>query len=81
MADIRKPDLIMLLRFSGKRKALKLELFRAQQWGHGGTRKVYRLRMNGKWFQGKKDQERDYKDFYTFYEFRDLLWRSLKIKM
>lgn len=74
MAEKRKPDAIFLLRFSGKAKSLKVELFHAGQWGESKHRKQYRIRVHGKWFA--RDGEK--MSFFSQYEFRDLLWRSIK---
>jgi hypothetical protein len=75
MSEKRKPIFIMLLRFSGKR-TLKIELFNANDFEEKTKKTIYtycqlwhryRLRVNGKWFQG----------FHTWYEFRDILFRSI----
>lgn len=81
MGERRKPDLIVLLRKPGKRKAGKLELFDSELWPDGkrwkfGSRaKRFRIRVNGKW--NDKMQEGN-KKYFTKWEFRDLLWRSIK---
>ncbi len=81
MSDIRKPYIIMLLRYSGKKKSNKIELFDAKLWDEGcvvrGRSKTprYRLRVNGKWFNSKEGAM----VFYSKTNFRDLLMRSLKI--
>lgn len=82
MSDKRKPELIILIRKPGK-KSMKLELFFASKWkqpfwmnsGSWGNR--YRIRFNGKWF----DKIDGYvgKKFFTKWEFRDLLFKSLKM--
>lgn len=77
MSEIRKPYLTFLLRYDGKKKSTKLELFDAFLWNKsfGVFRgKRYRMRVNGKWFQTP-----DGKKFFYKYEIRDIFWRSLKI--
>lgn len=70
MSEKRKPDLILLLRYSGKNKSNKLEIFKATQWG--GAENQYRIRVKGKWFpEGEKI-------FYFKTQIRDMLWRSIK---
>lgn len=73
MAEKRKADYVFLLKSSGKKKFNKVEVFCAEQWE--GNRKMYRLRINGKWL----DKKKDYKGKKYLYrtEIRDLLWRSI----
>lgn len=81
MAEKRKPRLTMLLRKRGKRKSIKIELFEAHLWpklyakfgSRGGQ--WFRIRINGRWFDTLNS---DTLMFYTFYKFRDMLWRSIK---
>lgn len=83
MGEKRKPCFEMLLKKDGKRMA-KLELFDSDLWKDGGEKgwrwgtraKRYRLRVNGKWNDkaNKKNQK-----YFTKWQFRDLLWRSIKI--
>lgn len=82
MAEKRRPTLTMLLRFPGKKKATKLEIYPAELWGWKKTDdkgvkvgKKYRLRLNGKWFNSKRDDK-----FFWRSEIRDLLWFSLRGK-
>lgn len=70
--------MVMLLRFSGKRRSWKLELFRAKDWpvsffAGGGLYHRYRLRVNGKWFNLPDGRP----VCYTIHEVRDLMWRSM----
>jgi len=74
MAEKRKPDMVMLLRFPGKMRNWKAELFRSSKWGRDWTQKRYRIRVNGKWFCLPDEKI----SFFSQYEFRDLLWRSIK---
>jgi hypothetical protein len=83
MSEKRKSDLIILLKYRGK-KNVKIELFNATQWIHfpkwknGEWAKVrYRLRANGRWFNGVDKWDKQLK-YFTWYEVRDLLWRSFK---
>lgn len=79
MAEKRKPDVIFLLRNQGK-KNQKVELFDANLFGMRNTGreqiKRYRIRINGKWFDKRKDYEG--LTYFTKWEFRDLFWRSIK---
>ena len=80
MSDIRKPSFIFLLRFQGKRKSSKVEVFNAKLWDdglwkkrHGTKTDRYRIRVKGKWFNDKNGNP----IFYSKTEIRDLLWRSI----
>lgn len=78
MSEKRKAHLTILLRYNGKAKSNKLELFEATQFNDKAHlergAKLYRLRVNGKWYDKLSD-----KQFYTKWEIRDLLIRSIKI--
>lgn len=82
MAEKREPTLTVLLRFQGKPKSYKVELFHATDWpgwffrGHyGGDRRFrYRLRVNGRWYKAKADGG---PTCHTTHEVRDLLWRPV----
>jgi len=69
-----KPDLVILVRISNQRKSSKVELYDAIYFGYRpeprqkATR--YRIKVNCKWFDNK---------FYTRWEFRDILFRSLPL--
>lgn len=81
MAEKRKAELTILLRYNGKRKMNKVEFFHASLWDwkkpHGlKVGNKYRLRVNGKWFKKNKGDGK----FFWKSEIRDLFWRSLKIK-
>jgi len=79
MAEKYKPDLTFLLRYQGKRESLKIELFKAGNWaGKIGMswsvkQRRYRLRVDGKWYRRPDEKY----SFFTKWEFRDLLWRSI----
>lgn len=81
MGEKRKPSFEMLLKKDGKRLG-KLELFDSELWEDGmryefgGKAKRYRLRINGKWNDKKHEKAIKY---LTKWQFRDLLWRSIKI--
>jgi len=75
MGENRKPEIVMLLRKQGN-ATQKVELFDTSLFSdspvkHGACRGRYRIRVNGSWVP---KGERAY---YTMYEFRDMLWRSL----
>lgn len=70
MAEKRKPSFTILLRKRGKKKANKIEVYPAALWGEWSER--YRLRVNGKWFKGRK--------FVTHTEIKELVFRSIKLK-
>ena len=73
MAEKRKPVLTLLLRKPGARP-YKIELFSESQWQKGYTvkgKKLYRLRINGKWF-GKKQE------FYNLKNFTNMLEQSIE---
>lgn len=64
-------------------KNMKIEIFNASEFEHlcmktyANTAVRYRLRVGGRWFYGKnKYGERQ--DLFTWYEIRDLIWRSVK---
>ena len=76
MSEKRKPKITMLLKWeaNGNKITNKVELFEAALWEteyQYSYRKLYRLRVNGKWHpKGTR------KYFYKT-EIRDLLWRSI----
>ena len=76
MSEKRKPYLVVLLKKRGN-KTRKLEIFEATLFDENKTlargAKLFRLRTNGKWFSGKREQ----KTFFKKWEIRDLLMRSL----
>jgi hypothetical protein len=79
MAEKRKPNVTFLLRYPGKKNAHKIELFPATEFA-GKVRYPdrylqyrYRIRANGKWYS-RVDAKYS---FYTKWEFRDILWKSL----
>lgn len=78
MSDKRKAHLTILLRYNGKAKSNKLELFEATQFDDKASlsrgAKLYRLRVNGKWFDKRSEQK-----FYTKWEIRDLLIKSIRL--
>lgn len=78
MSDKRKPDFIFLLRYKGKTKSMKLELFNANQFDDNARlmrgAKLYRIRSNGRWYKGANS-----KVYFTKWEVRDLLFKSIKI--
>jgi hypothetical protein len=74
MSELRKPDLVFLLKKKGnEKKTAKVELFDSAQWEKWyGSKKRYRIRANGKWFPKDKVQ------YFDKWEVRDLIWRSFK---
>lgn len=79
MSEKRKPSFTILHRYSGKKKSSKIELFYADLWKDGQKRLMgtyrYRIRVDGCWYIDTKNNNKRY---FTWYEFRDLLWRSLE---
>lgn len=83
MAEKRKPWVVFLLKKYGK-KNIKIELFQAFLWAAKAREPRgapqywlnhrYRVRVNGKWFS-KPDEKYS---FFTIYEVRDMMWRSVK---
>lgn len=84
MSEKRQSCMVWMLRFRGK--SHKIELFQARLWKPGfftnlrrgvfATEELrcrYRLRINGKWFNGDNGPIA-----YTRTEFRDALFRSLR---
>lgn len=72
MAEKRKPDLVLLLRFKGNKTSVKVELFKARQWGlNYGITDRYRLRKNGAWFPEGPPR------FYTITEVKELVFKGL----
>jgi len=73
MGERRKPTVTMLLNIHGKKS--KVELFPKGLFEYESLcgAKRFRLRINGKWFPKKK------KEYYTKWEFRDLLFRSIRL--
>jgi hypothetical protein len=76
MAEKRKAQYVFLLRKAGKKKtwekSVKIELFKSELWPRCGVKKKFRIRVNGKWVPKKKE-------FYNKWEFRDMLFSSVKI--
>jgi len=75
MAEKRTPALVLLLRTPGnprKNKWFKVELFSCRDWGIWG--KQYRMRINGKWNDCKEGNQK----WFTKWQFRDILFRSIK---
>jgi len=82
MGEKRKPSCERLFKKDGKRLA-KIELFDMKLWKDHNWWSLgcsdanrYRLRVNGKW--NDRVPEKTIK-YMTKWEFRDLLFRSLKI--
>lgn len=79
MSEKRKASAVIMLRYPGKR-TWKVELFDAwkcwpKHYPRGRYAGLYRLRVNGKWFK-RTYEPKDRYTFVTWYEFRDLLWKS-----
>ncbi|PPK99015.1 hypothetical protein [Parapedobacter indicus] len=59
MSEKRKPVLTMLLRYEGKNKSNKIELFRATDFdkpNKKNSERLFRIRVNGKWWpNGSKE--------------------------
>ncbi len=72
MAEDRKSVVTILLRKSGKKTA-KVELFPSKQWGD--IKKRFRIRVNGKWFNGSRSEMA----FYYKAQIRELVFSSLKL--
>lgn len=79
MAEKRKPVLTILLKNKGKTKSNKVELFHESQFSDDymlNRSRRWRLRVNGRW---NDKQKKGNKKWFTKWEFRDLLFRSLDI--
>lgn len=87
MGEKRKPAMVVLLKIPGKKSwgsSKKIELSHASLWGKQPRWRRreeylswrYRLRVNGKWWDGW--EQKTGSPFVTIYEFRDLLFRTLK---
>jgi len=80
MGDNREKGLTFLIRYKGKNKSIKVELFPALQWNKKINQSYnylfyrYRVRTDGKWFNPRKEKY----TFFTKWEIRDLLWKSIK---
>jgi len=64
MAEKRKPVLTVLLRYQGKVKSNKIELFRASDFDSPSGKnsdRLFRLRVNGKWWPSNEKQKFFYK--------------------
>lgn len=73
MAEKRKPLMVLLLRYRGTVDSVKVEVFPAELWDPKMKRR-YRVRVGGKWYGGARGE----KSFITKWEFRDILFRSMK---
>lgn len=75
MGDKRIPDITFLLRYKGRVKSHKIELFHQSQFAKGSKTRwtpQFRVRVNGRWFPyGSKDV------FLYKYQIRDALWRNI----
>lgn len=76
MSEKRKPCFTFLLRYPGKKKSHKIEVFQASLWGEttgmrGRSILRYRLRANGKWYPEGSGS------FFTKTEIKELLFRSI----
>jgi hypothetical protein len=83
MSEIRKPCFIFLLREPGN-PIKKVELFPESLWVPGivARAKRYRLRINGKWWPNEEARKKNgwgKMKFFTKWDFRDLLWRSINL--
>lgn len=73
MSDKRKADFTILLKKQGK-KSKKIEVFNERQFkGRDKWGCRFRVRVNGKWFSAAESS----KNYFTWYEIRDMFWRSL----
>jgi hypothetical protein len=82
MAEKRKPVAIILLKRKSKEssnwRTKKLEIYRAAEFtdeffsSGRNTESLYRLRLDGKWFGGRK------KRFYYKSDIRNMFFRRLK---
>jgi hypothetical protein len=81
MSEKRKPLLIIMLRYQGKKESNKVEIFDASLWKGSsrprcfGDGQRYRIRVNGKWFDLPGGLR--YAGI-LLYELRDIFWRSVK---
>lgn len=76
MSEKRKPSLIFTIEYNDKRFKIKFypeSLF----FRPISNTKRYRVSINGKWL-GRKHLERYHHTFFTIYEVRDQIFRSLK---
>jgi hypothetical protein len=80
MAEKRKPNVTLLLRFEGNKGSNKIELFPASQFAdkvrypEKYLKCRYRIRSGGTWYQDKVGRRYS---FFTKWEFRDLLWKAI----
>jgi hypothetical protein len=76
MAEKRKPDLTMLLRFEGNDKSIKVELFNSLKWRKAfGVTDSFRVRKDGVWWP-----DGDMK-FYKISKVKELIFRGLHKKL
>lgn len=80
MGEKRRPALTILLRFSGKKKSNRVELFRAAGFSnyitsgyHRSLYNRYRIRLDGAWWPKGEIQ------FYTKTETKELIWKAIDI--
>jgi hypothetical protein len=77
MSDKRKPSLILLLRFQGKRTH-KIELFNQhlfKGYEKNYRSNLYRIRVAGKWFP--PNLPKGEMKFFNKWKFRDILFKSI----
>ena len=79
MSEKRIPCRTILLRFEGKKKARRVEFFRAVLFkdafgfGYASPHNRYRIRVDGKWWPKGKRQ------FFLQSEMKEYFWRGLKL--
>lgn len=91
MGDSRKPVFSLMLRIPGTKIKHKVELYPGATFGNPddyhcpftrrylNARVRYRVKVNGRWMGPKGKGKERY--LITWYQFRDLLWRSMKGKI
>ena len=79
MSEKRKPLYTILLRYQGKKKSVKCEVYHAKLWTDQYTKSNYtgrdrfRLRINGKWFETPKGRK-----YFTKTQIKNMFFKSIR---
>ena len=88
MSEKRKAHMAFLIRMPGRRRKIKIELFKGTLWpgkyfweptgrrvhdADTARKTRYRLRIDGRWFCDKDGRDL----LVTRWEFRDMLWKTI----